>query len=119
MLLIDPIGNNSGYWTWNTEGSMLLVWGVIPFEIYVEYFLGMLFIMLPIRWRETFNATPNSIPFRLKYSYPLYFGWSLFAATTYWAFRKGIDNVGCWGVLFLFLLTVGLWKQRKKLKLIY
>lgn len=116
MLLIEPIGSHSGYWTWQIKNPILLICGIIPVEIYLEYFVGMLFIMLPIRWWETFKSAPISMPYLKKVSYPLYFGWSLFAATTYWAFRKEIDEVGYLGILLLFSLTAGILRQRHRQK---
>ena len=116
VILLDGIGNHAGYWTWNTEGASILVWGMVPLKVYFEYFIGIMLMMLPIRWFEVFKKAPSVVPFLVKISYPLYFGWSLYLVTTYWAFRKDIPMIGYTGMVIFIIITLLVIWQRKRLK---
>ena len=104
-LLIDPIGHHSGYFTWETSESSILVFGLVPLKIFFEYFIGIALVMSPIRYLEVFYDSPKKDAYQKKLSFPLYFSWSLFAALAYWAFRKDIPEVGNFGLILLLLIT--------------
>jgi hypothetical protein len=107
MLLLDPIGQHAGYWTWDTSTSPLLVWELIPIEIYGLYFIGQMLLMQPLRWFEIFKSTRQNIIYtQPKISFPITVGWLTFAVASYWAFRKGIDEVGVFGFFLCIVLLM-------------
>ena len=111
--LYEPIGQSAGYYTWNTYEYQFLVFNLIPISTFLEYLFGVQVIMLPIRYWEVYRNPPKQIAYQKKYSFPLYFSWSFFAALTYWAFRKDIPDVGTFGLVILLLLsTFILYKRR-------
>jgi len=117
MLLLDPIGQHAGYWTWDTSNSPFLVWELIPIEIYGLYFIGQMLLMQPLRWYEVFKSPrQNSIYYQNKISFPVFIGGLTFALAAYWAFRKGIDEVGAFGVFLCVILLMFIilkYSQRK------
>lgn len=107
MLILDPIGQHAGYWTWDTSTSPLLVWELIPIEIYGLYFIGQMLLMQPLRWYEIFKSPrQNSIYTRQRLSFPIVVSWLTFAVAAYWAFRKGIDEVGVFGLFLCIVLLM-------------
>ncbi|MGB0982898.1 MAG: hypothetical protein ACPG19_02590 [Saprospiraceae bacterium] len=105
--LLDGVGQHAGYWTWDSMDASILVWGLIPAYVFIEYFIGFMLIMLPVRWFEIYKKEPPSIvPYYLWGNFPVYIGWGLYVATSYWAFRKGIDIVGYAGIIFTTILTI-------------
>lgn len=107
MLMLDPIGQYAGYWTWDTTNSPLLVWELVPIEIYGLYFVGQMLLMQPLRWFEVFKRPRfDAIYTRSRLSFPIIIGWITFATTAYWAFRKGIDEVGTFGFVLCMILLM-------------
>jgi hypothetical protein len=117
-MLLDGIGHHSGYWTWHSSKHYLfLVWGLIPAHVFVEYLLGFMLIMLPVRWFEIYKKeSPSLIPYRLWGNFPIYIGWGLYAATSYWAFRKDIDIIGYTGIVFTIILTIIIFIKQKQIR---
>lgn len=115
-LMYEPIGNYLGYFSWDISSTQFVVWDMIPLRTFFEYLFGFPFFMLPIRWWEIYKSPTKTEAYTRKISYPLYFGWSLFAAFTYWAFLKGIANVGNFGLILLLLLSILIFIGRKRLK---
>ncbi len=116
-LLLDPIGQNAGYWSWDNSNAFLLVWGLIPIQIYCFYFIGYIFISLPLRWLETYSFDRNDELYYQGFSFPLYLIWSVFIVLSYWAFRKSIDEVGWFGLMISALILVFYFFKRKKIPL--
>lgn len=111
-LLLDPIGQNAGYWSWDNSNAFLLIWGLIPIQIYFFYFIGYILISFPLRWLETYSFTRNDDLYYQGFSFPLYLIWSVFAALSYWAFRKSIDKVGWFGLIISGLILVFYFKKK-------
>jgi hypothetical protein len=117
-ILLDGVGHHSGYWTWNSsEYYLFLVWGLVPADVFIEYFFGFMLMMLPVRWFEIYKkAPPSLIPYKLWGNFPIYIGWGLYAVTSYWAFRKDIDIIGYTGIVFTIILTIIIFIKQKQIR---
>ena len=49
--------------------------------------------------KKNLKGTRNDDLYYRGFSFPLYLIWSVFAALSYWAFRKSIDKVGWFGLI--------------------
>lgn len=112
-LLFEPLGQQIGLWTWHRSATQPLLWS-IPIIVYLEYFIGILFVMFPIRWVETYVTSPKMKIYQPFINFPIYFGWSLFFVTALGAFYFAIEGSNVLGGILMIGLTIFLISNKKK-----
>jgi hypothetical protein len=112
--LFEPIGHKMGFWSWD-RGDYGLIFN-IPIIVFIEYFIGIMVIMLPIRWIETYKNVPKKDIYGKWFNFSIFMIFIFLLQGVLFANSTGLTTVRLIAIIYILLFSGTAILQMKKIR---